>query len=115
MNTLLTRTTCTRERLKPTHPDVRIMLIGDGMEKPAIMEDARRRDLDTVLFVDAVPKNVWEFHVGGYQVCEKWLKDRKGRALSSEDINHYQRVIVALQATIRLMAEIDGLIPGWPM
>lgn len=62
------------------------------------------------------PEALWNFKIGGYQVCEKWLKDRKGRVLSGEDIKHYQRVIVALQATIRLMAEIEApLIPGWPM
>jgi hypothetical protein len=39
-------------------------------------------------FFEGVPKDVWEFHIGGYQVCEKWLKDRKGRRLSSDDIDH---------------------------
>lgn len=64
-----------------------------------------------------VPEAVWNFHVGGYQVCEKWLKDRKGRKLSTDDIAHYQRVVVALNETIRLMAEIDVAIEahgGWP-
>lgn len=64
-----------------------------------------------------VPEAVWKFHVGGYQVCEKWLKDRKGRTLSADDITHYQRVVVALNETIRLMAEIDVAIEahgGWP-
>jgi ABC-type uncharacterized transport system substrate-binding protein len=49
---------------------------------------------------------VWYFHVGGYQVCEKWLKDHKGRTLSKEDIAHYQKIVVALSETIRLMKEI---------
>ncbi len=62
-----------------------------------------------------VPEEVWEFKIGGYQVCEKWLKDRKGRVLSSEDITHYQRVVVALRETIRLMKEIDKAIVKWPM
>jgi hypothetical protein len=64
-----------------------------------------------------VQENVWNFHIGGYQVCEKWLKDRKGRTLSDEDINHYQRIVVALNETIRIMAEIDKVIDqhgGWP-
>jgi hypothetical protein len=43
----------------------------------------------------------------------QWLKDRKGRALRTEDITHYQRIIVALQETIRLMQQIDAAIPGW--
>lgn len=73
-----------------------------------------------------VPKATWEFHVGGYQVCEKWLKDRagkggkkpsSGRVLTDEDILHYRRVVVALTETRRLMAEIDAVIEkhgGWP-
>lgn len=64
-----------------------------------------------------VPEEVWNFHVGGYQVCEKWLKDRKGRRLSDEDIAHYQKIVVALAETIRLMGEIDEVIEkhgGWP-
>jgi hypothetical protein len=43
------------------------------------------------------------------------LKDRRGRQLSYEDLTHYQRVVVALQETIRLMGEIDAAIPGWPL
>jgi hypothetical protein len=65
-----------------------------------------------------VPEPVWNFHIGGYQVCEKWLKDRKGRTLSAEDIAHYHKIVVALSETIRLMSEIDAVIEshgGWPM
>jgi hypothetical protein len=60
---------------------------------------------------------VWNFHIGGYQVCEKWLKDRKGRILTKDDLAHYQKIIIALSETIRLMAEIDAVIEqhgGWP-
>lgn len=64
-----------------------------------------------------VPEEVWDFQIGGYQVCHKWLKDRKGRILSDEDIAHYQKIVVALSETIRLMQEIDEVIEqhgGWP-
>jgi len=73
-----------------------------------------------------VPEEVWNFHIGGYQVCEKWLKDRQakggknprpGRVLTAEDIDHYQKIVVALNETIHLMAEIDEVIDehgGWP-
>lgn len=64
-----------------------------------------------------VREEVWNFHIGGYQVCEKWLKDRKGRTLSKDDIAHYQKIVVALSETIRLMKEIDQVIEqhgGWP-
>lgn len=65
-----------------------------------------------------VREEVWNFHIGGYQVCEKWLKDRKGRTLMKEDIAHYHKIVVALSETIRLMAEIDRVIDqhgGWPV
>jgi predicted helicase len=64
-----------------------------------------------------VREGVWNFRIGGYQVCEKWLKDRKGRTLSKADIAHYQKIVVALDETIRLMKEIDEVIEqhgGWP-
>ncbi len=66
-------------------------------------------------FFGGVPEAVWQFKIGGYQVCDKWLKDRKGRALSAQDVNHYQRVVVALHETIRVMKEIDAVIPKWPI
>ena len=62
-----------------------------------------------------IPPEVWDFHVGGYQVCDKWLKDRRGRTLTYDDIEHYGRIVTALQETIRLMAEIDAAIPAWPL
>ena len=64
-----------------------------------------------------VPECVWNFHVGGHQVCQKWLKYRKGRTLSDEDIAHYHKIVVALNESIRLMKEIDAVIDqhgGWP-
>lgn len=51
----------------------------------------------------------WEFYIGGYQPAQKWLKDRQGRTLSFEDILHYQKIIVALTETDRLMKEIDKI------
>jgi predicted helicase len=65
-----------------------------------------------------VPADVWNFQIGGYQVCHKWLKDRKGRTLSDADIHHYCKIVTALHQTIRLMAEIDEVIEehgGWPI
>lgn len=65
-----------------------------------------------------VPKLAWEFTIGGYQPAQKWLKDRKERTLSSDDILHYQKMIVALCETDRLMKEVDAAIDGaggWPM
>jgi hypothetical protein len=66
-------------------------------------------------YFEGVPPEVWDFHIGGYQVCEKWLKDRRGRTLSFDDLTHYQKIIAALKETLRLMAEIDAAIPKWPI
>lgn len=64
-----------------------------------------------------VPETVWNVHVGAYQVCEWWLKDRKGRKPLQADFEHYQKIVVALSETIRIMKEIDEVIEthgGWP-
>ncbi len=60
-------------------------------------------------FVGISPK-MWEFRIGGYQPMKKWLKDRKGRVLFFDDLNHYQRMGFALAETGRLMEEIDAAI-----
>jgi predicted helicase len=64
-----------------------------------------------------IPPHIWEFKIGGYQVLDKWLKDRKNanRKLSIEEINHYQKIVIALTDTLRLMQEIDRIIPGFPI
>ena len=54
-----------------------------------------------------IPEPAWTFHIGGYQPAQKWLKDRKGRVLTPDDVTHYQKIIVALSETGRLMGEID--------
>ncbi|MFZ6053477.1 type ISP restriction/modification enzyme [Halocola ammonii] len=60
-------------------------------------------------YFDKVPLVAWEFYIGGYQPAQKWLKDRKGRELSIDDIRHYQKIIVALAETDRIMREVDGI------
>jgi predicted helicase len=63
---------------------------------------------DTQYF-EGVPIDAWEFYIGGYQPAQKWLKDRKGRTLEFDDILHYQKIIVALTETDKLMIEIDKI------
>lgn len=60
-------------------------------------------------YFDGVSQTAWEFYIGGYQPAQKWLKDRKGRKLSVDDIKHYRKVIKALSETDRLMKEIDEI------
>lgn len=69
-------------------------------------------------YFEGVPPEVWNFHVGGYQVLQKWLKDRKGRELTYDDLTHYHHIVSALSETISLMAEIAALIEdhgSWPI
>lgn len=69
-------------------------------------------------YFEGVPLQLWNFYVGGYQVLQKWLKDRKGRKLTYDDLTHYQNIVSALNETARLMAEIDEAIEshgGWPI
>ena len=60
-------------------------------------------------YFDNVPQVAWEFYIGGYQPAQKWLKDRKERKLEFDDILHYQKIIVALSETDRIMGEIDKI------
>ena len=81
-------------------------------------ESVNKKDIH----VTTLPKNteagnpdfrVWDGkqHIGGYQVCDKWLKDRKGRTLSLDDIRHYCKVVTAIEETIKIQKEIDRLYP----
>jgi predicted helicase len=68
-------------------------------------------------YFEGIEKETWEFMIGGYQVLDKWLKDRKKaeRCLSADDLMHYMKIVVSLRETQRVMKEIDELIPNWPM
>ncbi len=103
-------------KLTPANFMTRYEQPGDGIVEKVRYDDTHQRVyINRTQYFEGVPKNVWEFYIGGYQVCEKWLKDRKGRQLSSDDIDHYQKIVLALAETIRLMREIDEVIPGWPL
>ena len=69
-------------------------------------------------YFESITQEVWDFHIGAYQVCHKWLKDRKGRTLKFDDIQHYQNIVAALARTIEIMDLIDSAIDsrgGWPL
>ncbi|HKV01698.1 MAG TPA: type ISP restriction/modification enzyme, partial [Ktedonobacteraceae bacterium] len=74
--------------------------------------------INATQYFDDVPPEAWNFSIGGYQICNKWLKDRKGRRLSEDELVHYQQIIAILAETSRLMCEIDRVIEkygGWPI
>lgn len=103
------------------HPQVnrfitRYPIAGDSRVEKGFPKFAAGRVLiNPTQYFEGVPEAVWEFQVGGYQVLDKWLKDRRGRMLTFDDLAHYQKVVVALQETIRLMDTVDTAIPQWPL
>ncbi len=91
--------------VKKGHPRHRA---GKGKDKGRIM-------INEIQYFDGVSPRVWEFRIGGYQVAEKWLKDRQGRNLTYPEIEHFRKTLTALARTGKLMEELDRLIPGWPL
>ncbi|MGD9994466.1 MAG: type ISP restriction/modification enzyme [Salinivirgaceae bacterium] len=81
---------------------------GNNVVQKPLFENGKVYINDTQYF-DNVPEIAWNFYIGGYQPAQKWLKDRKNRELTFEDISHYQKIIVALSETDRLMKEIDNI------
>lgn len=79
---------------------------GDSVVEKPRLENGKVWINATQGFV-GVSTTAWEFHIGGYQPAQKWLKDRKGRALAWEDVRHYQRIIKILSETDRIMKEIE--------
>jgi predicted helicase len=81
---------------------------GNNLVGKIIYQNGKVYINDTQYF-NNVPQTAWEFYIGGYQPAQKWLKDRKERTLEFDDILHYQKIIVALTETDRLMKEIDKI------
>ena len=77
---------------------------------PAWSNDTIWLDGTKSIGIEGVPESVWNFHIGGYQVCFKWLKDRKGRELTNEELGHYKKMIFVVSQTMGLMEEIDASI-----
>lgn len=82
---------------------------GDNeVEKPEYKEG--KVYINKMQYFDNVPELAWNFYIGGYQPAQKWLKDRKDRILSYDEIMHYQKIIVALVKTHELMQSIDKIV-----
>ncbi|WP_131830958.1 type ISP restriction/modification enzyme [Mycobacteroides abscessus] len=64
-------------------------------------------------YFEGVPESVWDFYIGGYQPAQKWLKDRKGQTLSSDDIDRYQQILEAIRRTDELMKDFEDVPPSW--
>ncbi|OCQ95307.1 DNA methyltransferase [Oscillatoriales cyanobacterium USR001] len=90
----------------------------DIVEQVKYNENLQQVWINSQQYFDRVPPEIWNFYIGGYQVCQKWLKDRKGRQLNFDDLTHYQNIILILAETIDVMADIDRIIEnhgGFPL
>jgi predicted helicase len=93
-------------------PVAKFPIAGDNkVEKPKYNEKTKRVYINTTQYFEPVKKEVWYYQIGGYQVCDKWLKDRKGRTLSLDDIKHYCKIVTVLRKTIEIQREIDDVYP----
>ena len=73
---------------------------GDGtgiVEKPEYYEKEKKVLINKEQYFEGMEKEVWEYQIGGYQVCDKWLKDRKGKSLTLDDVRHYCKIVSALK------------------
>ena len=75
--------------------------------------DAGRIYINKDQYIDNVPESAWNYYIGGYSVIQKWLKERKGRALNYEDVLHLQNVIAILSQSRQLMESTDTSAISW--
>lgn len=81
----------------------------NAVEKPVYAPETGRVYINKNQYFEGVTEAVWEYQIGGYRVCEKWMKDRKGRTLSLDEIQTYCRIVTAIQKTIGIQKEIDEI------
>jgi len=85
----------------------------EAISKDEILRSAQNDNLSIYInkdqYFEGISQDVWNYQIGGYQVCHKWLKDRKERVLSLEEIQTYCRIVTAIHKTIRIQKEIDKM------
>ena len=117
--------------LEDVVPELKLATISDGGNRQVTKVGETNRRMKNVkdgignIYINSttcfsrVPEDVWSFYVGGYQVCYKWLRDRKlaKRSLSDDDVKHYRKMVTSIKETLDIMQEIDDVIEaygGWP-
>jgi len=91
-------------------PVVKFQGTGDKLvDKIKYYKEGKRVYINKDRYFEGVEENVREYRIGGYQVCNKWLKDRKGNVLSFDDIKHYCKVATAIKHTINIQKSIDEI------
>ena len=89
---------------------VEFSIKGDNLVKIKPYYDNGKVWINKTQYFENIPSEAWEFFIGGYQPAQKWLQERKGIELNSEDINHYKKIILALFETNKIIFEIDNII-----
>lgn len=83
---------------------------GDNIVGKKIRREKERLFINETQYFDYVPEAVWKFIIGGYQVIDKWLKARKGRILTMDDVEYLQQVMNSLYETNRIMKKIEEIV-----
>jgi predicted helicase len=95
------------------HTFSKFEISGDAVvKKVTYIQKEKKVYINHTQYFSSIDKEIWEYHIGGYQVMAKWLKDRKKHPLSLEDIRHYIKIARALQLTLQYQDKIDKLYPG---
>jgi predicted helicase len=103
---------------KHLHPIAAFPVLGMNIVVKVYYKPQGQVWINAEQYFDGVPSEAWSFSIGGYQICKKWLKDRKGHILSNDDVAHYQHIVAILTETCLVMHEIDAVIEkngGWPL
>ncbi|MFH0812749.1 MAG: type ISP restriction/modification enzyme, partial [Pseudomonadota bacterium] len=82
---------------------------GKRVDKIKYDKEGKRVYINNDQYFEGLEENTWQYRIGGYQVCDKWLKDRKGNVLSLDDIKHYCKVATAIEHTINIQKSIDEI------
>ena len=72
----------------------------------------QRMHVNRTKYFGPLSPEVCQYRIGGYQVCEKWLKDRKERCLFTTDIRTYCRMVTAIERTITIQQQLEDLYPN---
>ena len=93
----------------PNHPKITLSPGDYLVEKPLYQAEKQRLYINKTLYVEAVSPEVWNFHIGGYQVLDKYLKSRLGRTLNLDEITNIENIIKVLNFTLQQMQKIEAL------
>jgi predicted helicase len=108
--------------MKGIEPSVKLVFKGEGDYQVGTMSEKSLKDgrlyINDTQYFDGVSESLYDYHIGSYRICHKWLKDRKGETLSKNDIIHYRKMMSVIEQSKSLVDEIDNLITkngGFPL